>query len=110
MPAACYNGAKASAANGSTAQVTAAAQILAFGYIKPDIQANKANSSFIIASGKQTALSPYFSQFVVNADQWDGYNAERKALMQHLRSRTSTTWWPDRRHPRLLCRHHQRRL
>ena len=45
---------------------------------KPDIQANKANSSFIIASGKQTALSPYFSQFVVNADQWDGYNAERK--------------------------------
>jgi len=83
---ACYNGAKAQAASGSTQQATVAAQILAFGYIKPDIQANKANSPFVIASGKQAELSPYFTQFLLNADQWDGYNAERKALMQHLRS------------------------
>ena len=86
IAAACYNAAKSATAAGMTAQVTAAAQTLAFGYIKPDVQANKANSPFVIASGKQAALAPYFSQFLLNADQWDGYNGERKALMQHLRS------------------------
>ncbi|MGE5450441.1 MAG: alkaline phosphatase D family protein [Acidobacteriota bacterium] len=83
---ACYNAAKAAAAGGMTAQVTGAAQTLAFGYIKPDVQANKQNSPFVIASGKQAALAPYFAKFLLNADQWDGYNGERKALMQHLRS------------------------
>lgn len=83
---ACYNAAKAAAAGGMTAQVTAAAQTLAFGFIKPNVQANKQNSPFVIASGKQAALAPYFSQFLLNADQWDGYNGERKNLMQHLRS------------------------
>ncbi|HET8869051.1 MAG TPA: alkaline phosphatase D family protein, partial [Aquabacterium sp.] len=83
---ACYNAAKSASAAGITAQVTAAAQTLAFGYIKPDIQANQANSAFVIASGKQAALAPYFTKFLLNCDQWDGYNAERKNLMQHLRS------------------------
>ncbi|MDE2594242.1 MAG: alkaline phosphatase D family protein [Burkholderiales bacterium] len=83
---ACYNAAKAAAAGGMAAQVGAAAQTLAFGYIKPDVQANKQNSPFVIASGKQAALAPYFAKFLLNCDQWDGYNGERKALMQHLRS------------------------
>lgn len=86
IAAACYNAAKAAAPNGTTAQVTAAAQTLAFGFVKADIQANKANSPFVVAAGKQAALAPYFAQFLLNADQWDGYNGERKALMQHLRS------------------------
>jgi alkaline phosphatase D len=74
----------AAASSGSTAQVTAAAQTIAFGYIKPDVQANGAASAFVIASGQATALSPYFRQFLLNCDQWDGYNAERKDLMSHI--------------------------
>ncbi len=33
------------------------------------------------------ALPPaqFFDTFLLNADQWDGYNAERKALLQHLK-------------------------
>jgi alkaline phosphatase D len=63
-----------------------AGQTIAFGYIKPDVQANKANSVFVTASGKKDALSAFFTKFLLNCDQWDGYNSERKALMAHLKS------------------------
>jgi alkaline phosphatase D len=79
---AAYNAAKTAAPAGTATQVGAAAQTIAFGYIKPDVQANKQNSQFVIASGQQAALSSFFTRFLLNCDQWDGYNAERKALMQ----------------------------
>ena len=81
---AAYSAAKAAAAAGSTAQATAAAQTIAFGYILPDIQANKSASSFVPAAQK-TALAPYFTSFVLDADAWDGYDAERRDIMAHLR-------------------------
>jgi alkaline phosphatase D len=62
------------------------AQTIAFGYIKPDIQAKKAESPFVAASGKKAALAPFFARFLFNCDQWDGYNSERKALMAHLKT------------------------
>ena len=80
-----FNAAKAALAGGASAQAAAGAQVIAFGYIKADIQTNKQNSQFVIAAGKQAALTPYFTKFLLNADQWDGYNAERKQLMQHLK-------------------------
>ncbi|HEX5341294.1 MAG TPA: alkaline phosphatase D family protein, partial [Duganella sp.] len=64
----------------------AAAQTIAFGYIKPEVQANKANSAFVAASGKKEALAAFFTRFLLNCDQWDGYNSERKALMSHLKT------------------------
>ncbi len=74
------------AAGGASAQATAAAQAIAVGYIKPDVQAKKAESPFVAAAGLQAALAPYFRRFLLNCDQWDGYNAERKALMSHLKT------------------------
>ncbi|WP_028104718.1 alkaline phosphatase D family protein [Pseudoduganella violaceinigra] len=68
----------------ATAQATAAAQGIAIGFIKPDVQANKAASSFV--ASQAAALGPYFRKFLINCDQWDGYNAERKALMSHLKT------------------------
>ncbi len=82
---ASFDAAVAAAAGGLTAQVSAAAQTIAFGYIKPDVAANKASSPFVIASGMAAALAPFFDRFLINADQWDGYNAERKALMKHIK-------------------------
>jgi alkaline phosphatase D len=43
-------------------------------------------SAFVAASGKQDALASFFTRFLLNCDQWDGYNAERKALMAHLKT------------------------
>ncbi|MYM68767.1 phosphodiesterase [Pseudoduganella sp. FT55W] len=63
-----------------------AAQTIAFGYIKPEVQANMANSAFVAASGKKDALAAFFTRFLLNCDQWDGYNSERKALMSHLKT------------------------
>jgi alkaline phosphatase D len=63
-----------------------AAQTIAFGYIKPDVQAKKAESPFVAASGKKEALAAFFTRFLLNCDQWDGYNSERKALMAHLKT------------------------
>jgi alkaline phosphatase D len=63
-----------------------AAQTIAFGFIKPEVQANKANSVFVAASGKKEALAAFFTRFLLNCDQWDGYNSERKALMSHLKT------------------------
>lgn len=85
LAVAVFNNSKAAAAGGVEAQVRTAAQTIAFGYIKPDILANKQNSAFVVAAGLQTALAPFFTRFVLNADQWDGYNGERKALMKHLK-------------------------
>jgi alkaline phosphatase D len=76
----------ATAGASATAQATAAAQGIAIGYIKADIQAKKVESPFVVASGKAAALAPYFRKFLINCDQWDGYNAERKALMSHLKT------------------------
>jgi len=64
----------------------AGAQTIAFGYIKPDIQAKKIESPFVAASGKKAQLAPFFTRFLLNCDQWDGYNSERKALMAHLKT------------------------
>ncbi|WP_332855231.1 alkaline phosphatase D family protein [Duganella sp. S19_KUP01_CR8] len=67
-------------------QIAVGAQTIAFGYIKPDIQAKKIDSPFVAASGKKAALAPFFARFLLNCDQWDGYNSERKALMAHLKT------------------------
>jgi alkaline phosphatase D len=82
---AAYGAAKTATAAGSTAQAGAAAQVIAFGLIKPDIQSHGVGSSFITAAGLQTSLAPYFQKFLLNCDQWDGYNAERKSMMGFLR-------------------------
>ncbi|MTV41348.1 alkaline phosphatase D family protein [Duganella radicis] len=78
----------ASAAGGASgvALAAVAAQTIAFGYIKPDVQAKKAESPFVAVSGKKDALSAFFTRFLLNCDQWDGYNSERKALMSHLKT------------------------
>jgi alkaline phosphatase D len=82
--------AKVSAAAGAGATGAAlaavAGQTIAFGYIKPDVQAKKADSVFVTASGKKDALASFFTRFLLNCDQWDGYNSERKALMAHLKT------------------------
>ena len=65
---------------------TAAAQVIAFGWIKPDVQAKQAASTFVTGSGKAASLAPFFTRFLLNCDQWDGYNSERKALMAHLKT------------------------
>ncbi|WP_312439818.1 alkaline phosphatase D family protein [Janthinobacterium sp.] len=65
---------------------TAAAQVIAFGWIKPDVQARQAESTFVKNSGKAASLAPFFTRFLLNCDQWDGYNSERKALMAHLKT------------------------
>lgn len=82
---AAYGAAESAAAAGSTAQASAAAQVIAFGLIKTDIQAQGAASSFITAADPNGTLTAYFQKFLLNCDQWDGYNAERQALMGFLR-------------------------
>ncbi|MBA5607974.1 alkaline phosphatase D family protein [Duganella sp. FT3S] len=82
---AAYGAAVAAAPAGAAAQAASAAQTIAFGWIKPDIQANKANSVYLPAA-KKAALAPFFTRFLINCDQWDGYNSERKALMSHLKT------------------------
>ncbi|WP_342116706.1 alkaline phosphatase D family protein [Pseudoduganella sp. OTU4001] len=76
----------AKAGASATAQATAAAQAIAFGYIRPDVLAKKVESPFVVGAGKAAALGPYFRKFLINCDQWDGYNAERKNLMEHLKA------------------------
>src|SRR5450830_1743852 len=79
------NAASSAGATGA-ALAAVAGQTIAFGYIKPDVQANKADSVFVTASGKKDALSAFFTKFLLNCDQWDGYNSERKTLMSHLKT------------------------
>jgi alkaline phosphatase D len=85
------------------------AQTIAFGYIKPDVQANKAASVFVAASGKKDALASFFTRFLLNCDQWDGYNSERKALMAHLKTNNigNVVALTGDIHS-LLCRHRER--
>lgn len=78
-----FEQAKGAAAGGVAAQIGAAAQAIAFGHVKPDVLARREQSAFIPAAQK-AALAPFFQRFLLNADQWDGFNAERKALMRHL--------------------------
>ena len=78
--------AASSAGQTGAALAAVAGQTIAFGYIKPEVQQNKANSVFVAASGKKEALASFFTKFLLNCDQWDGYNSERKALMAHLKS------------------------
>lgn len=56
----------------------------AFGVIMPDIQANGVNSVYIPAD-KKAGLTPYFNTFLINADGWDGFDAERRDLMAFLK-------------------------
>ncbi|PHV11175.1 alkaline phosphatase D family protein [Chitinimonas sp. BJB300] len=69
-------------AEGLTGQTGANA---VFAAIQADIVAKKQASAFVPA-GMRTSLTPFFTKFLLNADQWDGFNAERKALMTHLSS------------------------
>lgn len=79
-------GTASAAGQTGTALAAVAGQTIAFGYIKPEIQANGANSTFVAASGKKDALSSFFAKFLLNCDQWDGYNSERKTLMSYLKT------------------------
>jgi len=83
---AAFGAALAAAPAGATAQAGAGAQTIAFGFIKADVLANGDASQFVAASGQQAALAPFFTRFLLNCDQWDGYNAERKTLMNHLKT------------------------
>lgn len=83
---AAFGAALAAAPAGATAQEGAGAQTIAFGFIKADVLAKGDASQFVAASGQQAALAPFFTRFLLNCDQWDGYNAERKTLMNHLKS------------------------
>lgn len=85
LAVAAFKAAAAAAAGGASAQAAAGAQVIAFGYIKPDVIANKQNSAFVVASGMQAALGPFFAKYILNADQWDGYNSERKDLMAFVK-------------------------
>lgn len=85
LAASAYGAAKA-ATGGTTAQAAAGAQTIAFGFVKADIIAKGAASSFVTASGMQVALAPFFAKFLLNADQWDGYDAERRSLMATLKT------------------------
>ncbi len=43
----------------------------------------------LLLQGLQAGVTPYqafLQTFLLNADQWDGYNAERKALLAHLQA------------------------
>lgn len=81
----CAWSAQAAAGAGIAAQGAAAAHTIAFGFIRADVIANRQKSRFVADAGMAQALAPFFTRLLLNADQWDGYNAERKALMQHLR-------------------------
>ena len=60
-------------------------QATAFGVILQKKKKNGANSIYIPAD-KKVALAPFFDKFVLNADGWDGFDAERKDLMNHIKS------------------------
>jgi len=79
-----FNAALAAAPAGITGQISAAARTIALGFIQSDILARRQNSRFVAASGMSEEIAPFFERFMLNADVWDGYDAERRALMQHL--------------------------
>ena len=79
------NGTNAIAALIALQALPSVGQATAFGVIMPDIQAKGINSSYIPADQK-AALAPFFEKFVLNADCWDGFDAERQDLMNFLKS------------------------
>jgi phosphodiesterase/alkaline phosphatase D-like protein len=93
---AAYKAAKAQAGVSQSAQVTAGAGVFAttaagpgqlptsFLRIRAEVEANAADSVFVVASGMAATLGPFMRKFLLNADQWDGYGKERAALMSHL--------------------------
>lgn len=93
---AAYEGAKGAAAGTETQQIQAGAMQVKL-VVSADIKANKKTSIFfttaMAASDLAASLplgttagkvSAFFQKFLLNADQWDGYSKERKALMNHL--------------------------
>ena len=79
------NGTNAIAALVALQALPSVGQATAFGVIMPDIQAKGLNSSYLPADQK-AALAPFFDKFVLNADCWDGFDAERQDLMNFLKS------------------------
>jgi alkaline phosphatase D len=88
-----FDTAKAAAAGSqpAAAQAGAAAQFIATTLgIAADIMAHGASSVYVLAldsvvgPGTVAKITPFFQKFVLNADSWDGYRAERQALMQFL--------------------------
>ncbi len=75
----------ARAGGNATAQASAGAQVVAMGLVRPSVEAQGAASSFV-PDALKASVTQFYQNFVVNADQWDGYNAERKVLMQHLKA------------------------
>jgi alkaline phosphatase D len=67
----------------------AGAQVIAFGWIKPDIARNGASSPYtnppFLAADTAAGLKPFFTRFLLNCDQWDGFNAERRDLMKFVK-------------------------
>jgi len=51
------------------AQKMAAAQTIAFGFIRADVIANRQKSRFIADAGMAQALAPFFTRLLLNADQ-----------------------------------------
>ena len=72
--------AKANGTYAAPAFANLSAVLTAAGAVAPQISA--------VISGLTAALPPQMliDQFILNADQWDGYNAERKAMMAYLKS------------------------
>lgn len=85
---AAFEAAKAAKLGGGTdaQQTQAAAQAVGFGKARPDIITNEQNSPFYItATGPSAAaVAGFFQKFLINADIWDGYQMERKELMNYL--------------------------
>lgn len=80
--------ASAVTAQGGSAAVAiaTAAQVIVFAVVQYDVVTSKGSSQYIIGAGLQTALANYWAKFLLNCDQWDGYNNERKTLMSYLKS------------------------
>ncbi len=72
------------AASNPDNQATIGAWTIANIYIKPDIIVKQDQSKFVIESGMADELNGMFQKFIINADQWDGYNSERKDLMKFI--------------------------
>lgn len=81
-----YKAAKSAAPSGKDAQIQSAVGAFAgnpnsLALIKKEVADFKTTSVFVIASGQAALLNNFLQKFLINADQWDGYNVERKALM-----------------------------
>lgn len=88
-----FNTATATAGLGAANQIAATA----FTIGKTEVSVGKTNSvifnqamtladtgASLPAGTSKAKVSPFFQKFLLNADQWDGYQKERKELMNHL--------------------------